>query len=316
MCHVVSTPHFKIKSLGVKDIDVYDIEVKDNHNFFGNNICLHNSSYFLLQGIVDKAKKSNPSALSEDKNIVEFLDRFVKSKIQNKINESTADIVRLFNGFQNALGAKREAIASAGIWTGKKKYALDVWDFENIRYESPEVKVTGIETQRSSTPDVVKTALLESIELILRTDVNELRSYVEAFKDKFIKMEPELTAGITSVNDIELQSNAEGEPIKGSTFQVKAALVYNKFVHAKDDKEYEKIYSGDKIKVMMLKQPNPYWNSKCIGFIEKFPYEYIDGKYIDYDAQFFKTYLKPLENITKRLNWELEKSITLEHLFG
>ena len=32
---------FKIKDLGIHEINVYDIEVEDNHNFFGNNILVH-----------------------------------------------------------------------------------------------------------------------------------------------------------------------------------------------------------------------------------------------------------------------------------
>nr|YP_007013560.1 putative intein [Aeromonas phage Aes508] len=34
---------FEIEDLGVMEIDVYDIEVDGNHNFFGNDILVHNS---------------------------------------------------------------------------------------------------------------------------------------------------------------------------------------------------------------------------------------------------------------------------------
>ena len=32
---------------------------------------------------------------------------------------------------------KRENIAERGIWTGKKRYILRVWDSEGVRYEIP-----------------------------------------------------------------------------------------------------------------------------------------------------------------------------------
>ena len=32
---------------------------------------------------------------------------------------------------------KRENIADRGIWTAKKRYILNVWDSEGVRYEEP-----------------------------------------------------------------------------------------------------------------------------------------------------------------------------------
>ena len=40
-----TSANFSVKSLGVQNIDVYDIEVVDNHNFFGNDILVHVTSH-------------------------------------------------------------------------------------------------------------------------------------------------------------------------------------------------------------------------------------------------------------------------------
>ena len=40
---------------------------------------------------------------------------------------------------------KRECIADRGIWTAKKRYILNVWDNEGVRYEEPKLKMMGIE---------------------------------------------------------------------------------------------------------------------------------------------------------------------------
>ena len=38
---------------------------------------------------------------------------------------------------------KRENIADRGIWTAKKRYILNVWDSEGVRYEEPKLKNDG-----------------------------------------------------------------------------------------------------------------------------------------------------------------------------
>ena len=40
---------------------------------------------------------------------------------------------------------KRENIADRGIWTAKKRYILNVWDSEGVRYAEPKLKMMGIE---------------------------------------------------------------------------------------------------------------------------------------------------------------------------
>uniref|UniRef100_UPI003CDF86F8 DNA-directed DNA polymerase n=1 Tax=Aeromonas phage Aes123 TaxID=1198018 RepID=UPI003CDF86F8 len=43
--HMIEFIEFEIEDLGVMEIDVYDIEVDGNHNFFGNDILVHASVY-------------------------------------------------------------------------------------------------------------------------------------------------------------------------------------------------------------------------------------------------------------------------------
>ena len=46
---------------------------------------------------------------------------------------------------------KREVIADKGIWTAKKRYILNAWDVEGVRYKEPSLKIMGIEAVKSST---------------------------------------------------------------------------------------------------------------------------------------------------------------------
>lgn len=44
----------KVKDLGIQEEWVYDIEVEDNHNFFANHICVHNSCYLTLEKVIER----------------------------------------------------------------------------------------------------------------------------------------------------------------------------------------------------------------------------------------------------------------------
>ena len=48
------TEDFEIESLGICELDVYDIEVEDNHNFFANDLLVHNSNYFNFGEVKEK----------------------------------------------------------------------------------------------------------------------------------------------------------------------------------------------------------------------------------------------------------------------
>ena len=49
--NITKTSNFKIESLGIQEIDVYDIEVEKHHNFFANDILVHNSIYICIDNI-------------------------------------------------------------------------------------------------------------------------------------------------------------------------------------------------------------------------------------------------------------------------
>ena len=71
------TNNFTVECLGEMELDVYDIEVDDNHNFFANDFLVHNSIIYSANSIVEKFVPKNASK----ENITEFLDRFHKAKI-------------------------------------------------------------------------------------------------------------------------------------------------------------------------------------------------------------------------------------------
>ena len=78
---------------------------------------------------------------------------------------------------------KREAIANKGIWVAKKRYMLNLFDEEGIRYEYPKLKVMGVEAVKSSTPEICRTKIKEAIRVIMNESEDDLIKYVADFKE-------------------------------------------------------------------------------------------------------------------------------------
>jgi hypothetical protein len=100
--------------------------------------------YLRLGKLVDKlcANKSKDE-------IVDFLDKACTKIIEPFIDKSFEELASMMNAYENKMVMGREVIADKGIWTAKKRYMLNVHDSEGVRYETPKVKIMGIETKRS-----------------------------------------------------------------------------------------------------------------------------------------------------------------------
>jgi len=98
---------------------------------------------------------------------------------------------------------------------------------------------------------------------------------------------------------------------------VKGALIYNHFLREKNlTKKYPLIGDGEKVKFIYLRMPNPV-KDKVISFSGKIPKEFgLEAKYIDYDAQFDKSFVVPLTTITNLIGWNIFEMSTLEDLLS
>jgi DNA polymerase elongation subunit (family B) len=274
------------------------------------------SIYICLDSLVKKVLKNEKNI---DK-IVDFLDKSVSKLIEPFIEEKYEELAKLMNCAGNYMHMKREVIASKGIWTAKKRYMLNVWDSEGVRYKSVKLKIKGIETTRSSTPQVVRDKLKKAIDIIMNGSEDELIEFVSSFKEKFISLSPEDIAFPRSVNGLKDYHDPTMIYRKSTPIAVKGALLHNHYVRKlKLEKKYKLIGDGDKIKFVYLKSPNPICGpngkDQVITFLNSLPNELDLHTYIDYDTQFEKTFLDPLKNILDVIGWNAEKQNTLEDYF-
>jgi DNA polymerase elongation subunit (family B) len=251
--------------------------------------------------------------------ITDFVDKICEQKIQPELKKEMDLLTKTLNCSENKIFFKREAIASAGMFIAKKRYALLVQDLEGIRFEEPKLKIMGLETARSSTPAIVRKKLKDCIKIILTKTPEELRQYVNEFYDEFMVLPISDVAAPRGVKGINKYSDNTKIYQTGTPIATKAALLYNSYSKKIGiDKQYAAIKENDKMKFVFVKVPNPYGmagKDAVMGFINSPPKEFNLEKYIDRKKQFEKTFGEPLDNILQAINWKLNAQVSLESFF-
>ena len=255
------------------------------------------------------------SELTDEKVIVKAINEFCESKIQPYIEKCYLELSKVMNMYKQSMFMKRETIANKGIWKAKKMYILNAWDVEGVTYDTPKLKMQGIEAVRSSTPHACRKAIKESISIIMNGTEEELRAYVSKFREKFSKLSFEEVASPRGINGMKKYYDPKTIYSKSCPVQVRAALMFNNLLKKHNIKNIPPIQDGDKIKWIYLKQPNII-QENVIGFIDTLPKEFNLDKYIDRDIQFSKTFLEPVKSITEVISWQPEYVSTLEDFFN
>jgi DNA polymerase elongation subunit (family B) len=251
--------------------------------------------------------------------ITDFVDSVCEQKIQPELKKEMDLLTKLLNCSENKIFFKREAIASAGMFIAKKRYALLVQDLEGVRFKEPKLKIMGLETARSSTPAIVRKKLKDCILIILTQTPEELRNYVDEFYDEFMKLPISDVAAPRGVRGLNKYSSTEKIYESGTPIATKAALLYNSYPKKLGiDKECAQIKENDKMKFVFVRVPNPYGmcgRDAVMGFINSPPPQFELENYIDRRKQFEKTFQEPLENVLEAIKWKLKPQVSLESFF-
>ena len=83
-------------------------------------------------------------------------------ELEKYIGNSYETLATYVNAYDQKMFMKRETIANKGIWTAKKRYILNAWDIEGVRFAEPKLKMMGIEAVKSSTPSSCRTAIKDA----------------------------------------------------------------------------------------------------------------------------------------------------------
>jgi DNA polymerase elongation subunit (family B) len=248
--------------------------------------------------------------------IVSFLDKVCKVELEKYIESSYAELARYVNAYDQKMFMKRETIADKGIWTAKKRYILNAWDVEGVRYSEPKLKMMGIEAVKSSTPAPCRQKIKDALKVIMTKTNDDLIKFIEEFRSEFKKMDPEQIAFPRGVNNLSKFSSGVTIYGKSTPIAVRGALLYNHYLRKHNlTHKYPIIQEGEKVKFIYLRTPNKI-NENIVSFIQELPKELGLDKSIDYDVQFEKSFLEPLKTILDTIGWKTEKINTLEFLFA
>jgi len=270
------------------------------------------SIYLNVGPLVDKVYSGKEK---DTKNIVSFLDKLCKVELEKYIDSCYQELADYVNAYDQKMQMKRENIAERGIWTAKKRYILNVWDSEGVRYEEPKLKITGIEAVKSSTPAPCRQMIKDALKIVMTKTEDDLISFIDNFRKDFNQLSPEEISFPRTVSDVNKYKSSSTLYSKGTPIHARGAILYNYLIKEKKlDKKYAKIQNGEKIKFCYLKLPNPI-QENVISYIQEFPKEFGLDKYIDYDLQFSKAFLEPMKVILDSIGWRTEKTVTLDSFF-
>jgi len=270
------------------------------------------SIYLDLGPLVEAVYKGRETT---NESIVSFLNKVCEDEFEPYIESSYEALAKYVNAYDQKMFMKRENIADRGIWTAKKRYILNVWDSEGVRYEEPKMKIMGLEAIKSSTPAPCRQMIKDALKLMITATEDDVIDFVDNCRKKFKSLPPEEIAFPRTASDIIKWSSKSQIYSKGTPIHIRGALLFNHYIKKnKLNNKYSLIGNGEKVKFIYLKEPNII-HEDVVSFIQDFPVELGLDKYIDYDLQFEKSFVKPVKAILDAIGWNVEKTANLESFF-
>lgn len=255
-----------------------------------------------------------PDATTSKK--VDFLDKVCKKIETDVFDAAFKQLGTNLNVFKHRIGMKREGIADRGIWTAKKRYILNVWDNEGVRYANAKLKIMGIEAIKSSTPAPCREAMESLFQILINGTESETQHFIQEFRNTFDSLPVEEKAFPRGVSSLKQYADSKTIYKKSTPINSRAALLYNNLLKQHSlENSYEMIKEGEKIKYIYLDPKNPM-REDVIAFPEVLPPEFGLHRYIDNDKQFEKSFLDPAKIILNAIGWKAEEEATLEDFFG
>lgn len=211
-------------------------------------------------------------------------------------------------GVENKEDFELERISESIISLAKKKYIQHVSFEDGIPYERlTYLFPKGVELVRSSTPLFAREKIINIVKYLFEHsntfNIKDLLKLIKALRKEF---------ELADIDDIAMQSSCSNYQTKiiddknlplqfvnGAHFAVKASAYHNYMLHQNKalQNKYEFIKSGTKIKYYYCKNTN---NGDIFAYIRgSYPIEIAPA--IDYDIQFAKCILSPINKIIEPL---------------
>ena len=273
------------------------------------------SVHFCLEDFVDKITQGNEDKYDRQK-IVDVIDAYCKNKIEPFIASKYQELADYMNAYQNKMHMKREVIVDRGMFRAKKNYVLQVYDNEGVRYEKPKLKTMGVETARSTTPQFVKDALLESYREMLNGTNPKLLDKIAAFKLEYMKQPVDVIAAPRGVNDMDKWIDSDGSYKNRIPYHVRASHEFNRLIREAGLNDIPPIQNGDKVRIVAVVPRSPVDGNYIAYNGSQLPKELNLEQYVDRESLFTKTFLNPVESFTKHMGWKHIDEFSVDDFFS
>ena len=297
------------------DIDKFEELLKKPHD-----LILMDGFYSNNRDIVKIVKDMNfgDNLIWNWSNEVDFINGIDQIRFANFFKQMLDEHADSY-GVENKEDFELERISESIINIAKKKYIQHILFEDGIPYERMDyIFPKGVELVRSSTPAFARTKIVDIVKyLFSHPDTFNIKDLLRLVKD--LRNEFELA----DIDDISMQSSVSKYDVKvindkslplqfvsGAHFAVKSAAHHNYLLNENKSlqNKYEFIKSGTKIKYYVCK------DKKITGM-----FAYIRGSYpieiapeIDYDTQFSKSILSPINSIIEPLGMpEITKRLSV-----
>ena len=234
----------------------YNKELGDQKDY-----CIYidtDSVFYSATPIVQK-RHPNFDIKDEDKMSKEILK--IASEVQDYLNNGYDYFAKKFcNITKHRFDIKQEVIAKSGLFVTKKRYGLKIINDNGKKVNKMMVK--GLDTVRSSFPSAMRDMLSKLLEdILMDVPKDKLDKFIINFKNSMRLMDVDkisIPTGVKNIYKFIGKKNGQFSGYKkGAPVHVKASIAYNDLLHFyKQDKKYEKITNGSKVKWLYLKD-NP-----------------------------------------------------------
>ena len=158
------------------------------------------SIYLNLGPLVDRVYEGREKT---NEGVVTFLNKVCENEFEPFIESSYQALANYVSAYDQKMVMARENIADRGIWTAKKRYILNVWDSEGVRYEEPKLKMMGIEAVKSSTPAPCRAMIKDALKLMMNGTEEEVIKFIDDSRKKFKSLPPEEISFPRSASNVE-----------------------------------------------------------------------------------------------------------------
>lgn len=292
----------RMKELSKSSVDISNVPYTVQADTDSNYICVDS----LMSLKYPNKKPTIEEGTETCKNIAEK----ILSPVIKKVTDDIAELLNAYN--PDVLDMELETIADSFVSVADKRYFCRYLKKGELKY-----KITGLSLIGRSTPVWCKEKLKPVLGLIADTDSKTLVDYIDEVKQDFNKAELIDICVVKGVSAIDYFQEGEKFYKYGDTgrknpapFHSRGSIIHNMLLDKHEDTTYTRIKPGDKVYILPLVVPNPFFNQNVICFTN--PNSLVDygiSKYANYDVMFDKNFKKNVSLITEPIGWSLDKFI-------